>query len=139
MSALEVSLIAFACTFSAALAETALHTRLPYHHLDGDSKEVVRLVMGLIGTLSALVLGLPIASASRSFDAQTKELRTLSAQVLQVDRLLSVYGTRAQEVRDLFRQNVHQAHDRVWLAEGSIQSYSIRSGPASNRCVCCTC
>ena len=36
---------------------------LPKSHLNADSKEVVRLGMGLLATMAALVLGLLIASA----------------------------------------------------------------------------
>jgi len=39
---------------------------LPVHHLDADSKDVIKLVMGLIATVAALVLGLLISSAHRS-------------------------------------------------------------------------
>jgi hypothetical protein len=43
-----------------------LRKLLPEHHLDADSKNVVNLGMALIGTMSALVLGLLIASAKSS-------------------------------------------------------------------------
>jgi hypothetical protein len=59
-----------------------LHVKLPDHHLDADSRDVVKLVMGLIATMSALVLSLLIASANSSYDQQSSERkrsrRTLS-------------------------------------------------------------
>jgi hypothetical protein len=43
-----------------------IRATLPQHHLSADSKDVVKLGMGLVATLSALVLGLLIASAKGS-------------------------------------------------------------------------
>jgi hypothetical protein len=62
MSALSLSLIAFVCIFGAALLGAYLRTVLPMHHLSTETKETVRLSMGVIGTMAALVLGLLIAS-----------------------------------------------------------------------------
>jgi len=52
---------------------------LPDHHLSAESKEVVKLGMGLVGTMAALILGLLVASAKSSFDAQSSELTQASA------------------------------------------------------------
>ena len=62
----------------AALIGMVLHVKLPDHHLDGDSRDVVKLVIGLIATMAALVLSLLIASANSSYDRQSSELKTLS-------------------------------------------------------------
>jgi hypothetical protein len=56
MSSLAIASIVFGCSFGAALIGMVLHVKLPDHHLDGDSRDVVKLVMGLIATMAALVL-----------------------------------------------------------------------------------
>ena len=66
MSSTVVAVLVFGCTFLGALAGLLLHARFPVHHLDADSKDVIKLVMGLIATVAALVLGLLISSAHRS-------------------------------------------------------------------------
>ena len=58
-----------------------LHVKLPDRHLDQDSRDVVKLVMGLIAPMSALVLSQLIASANSSYDRQSSELKVLSANV----------------------------------------------------------
>jgi hypothetical protein len=63
VSTAATSLIAFAFIFGGALLGMLLRAILPEPHLSPDSKDVVRLGSGLIATLSALVLGLLIASA----------------------------------------------------------------------------
>ena len=62
MSSIATSCVVFACVFGGAL----LRSLLPEHHLDPDSRNVVNLGMALIGTMTALVLGLLIASAKSS-------------------------------------------------------------------------
>ena len=62
---IAIASIVFACVFGGALLGMFLRTVLPEHHLREDSKDVVKVVTGLIATLSALVLGLLIASAKR--------------------------------------------------------------------------
>jgi hypothetical protein len=42
--------IAFACVFGGALLGMLLRQALPAHHLSTDSKDVMKLGMGLVGT-----------------------------------------------------------------------------------------
>ena len=50
-------MIAFAIIFAGAFLGMFMRKKLPGHHLSGDTKDVVRLGTGLIGTIAALVLG----------------------------------------------------------------------------------
>ena len=86
MSAMAVGGIVFACVFGGALLGMVLRRALPAHHLSTDSKDVVKLGMGLVGTMAALALGLLLASAKSAYDAQADELRQMSATVLLLDR-----------------------------------------------------
>jgi hypothetical protein len=117
MSPIIVAAIVFGVVFLGALFGVALRARLPEQHVGDGSKDVVRLVMGLIATMSALVLGLLIASAKGSYDTQSAELMRLSADVIQLDRTLSQYGPEAAPVRTLFHDTVERAIDRVWPRE----------------------
>ena len=65
---LLISLLVFALIFGGALVGMAVRPLLSDHHLHSDSRDVVKLTAGLIGTLTALVLGLLIASAKTTFD-----------------------------------------------------------------------
>ena len=95
-----------------------LHAKLADRHLDADSRDVVKLVMALIATMSALVLSLLIASANSSYDRQSSELKALSANILLLDRTLKFYGPGAKEARDGLRDAIRQTHDRIWSPEG---------------------
>lgn len=115
LSPVVVASIIFACTFAAALFGMVLHRTLPDHHLNDESKEVEKLVMGLIATLAALVLGLLIASAKSSFDRQSAELRQVSATVLELDGLLAHFGPAAIEARQRLHSAVAAAAKKIWL------------------------
>ncbi|HUN81939.1 MAG TPA: hypothetical protein VMV81_10580, partial [Phycisphaerae bacterium] len=92
MNSIVVASVVLAGSFGAALVGMVLHVKLPDRHLDADSRDVVKLVMGLVGTISALVLSLLIASASSSYDKQNSELKALSAHIILLDRTLATYG-----------------------------------------------
>jgi hypothetical protein len=97
-----------------------LRNRVPDHHLGSDAKDVVRLGAGLIGTIAALVLGLLIASAKSSFDAQSTQVKQLTADVILLDQLLAQYGPEAATVRKLLRGAVDAVADRIWQENSSV-------------------
>jgi hypothetical protein len=114
MSAVSISLIVLACVFGGALLGMVLQTVLPRHHLHADTKDVVKLGMGLVATMAALVLGLLVASAKGSYDAQSTEVTDLAASVVLVDRMLAHYGPEAKELRGLLRGMVSLTVDQLW-------------------------
>src|SRR5262249_15890183 len=71
MSAVAASCVVFALIFAGALVGMLLRARLPEPHLSDESLSVIKLGVGLIATMAALVLGLLIASAKSSFDTKT--------------------------------------------------------------------
>jgi len=96
-----------------------LRNRLPGHHLAGDTKDVVRLGTGLIGTIAALVLGLLIASANSTYETQSSQVKQLTANIVVLDRILAQYGPETDSVRNLLRRGVATLADRVWHENGS--------------------
>jgi hypothetical protein len=108
------SLIVFACVFGGALLGIYLHAVLPQHHLSADTRDVVKLGMGLVGTMAALVLGLLVASAKGSYDTQSAELTQMSGNVALLDRVLAGYGPETQEVRGLLRGAAARLLDQLW-------------------------
>src|SRR5208282_4162505 len=99
MSPSAVSVAAFACIFGGVFVGIFLRSRLPGHHLDSDTKDVVRLGGGLIATIAALVLGLLIASANSTFEAQSGQVKQLIANTILLDNVLALYGPEAGSVR----------------------------------------
>src|SRR5262249_14794551 len=69
-------------------------------------------------TMSALVLGLLIASAKGSFDTRSNQLVQASANIILLDRALAHYGPETAETRSFLRQEVTATVERFWPAEG---------------------
>ena len=86
MNANVVGIIVFTSTFGAALLGTRLHTLLPKHYFDAESKDTVKVGIGLIATMTALVLGLVTASAKNSFDSVNTAVKAFATQTLALDR-----------------------------------------------------
>jgi uncharacterized membrane protein (DUF485 family) len=122
MNSIETAAIVFGCSFGMGLLGMVLNFRLPDEHLDAGSRDVVKLVMGLIATMSALVLSLLIASGTSSYQAQQNEMQSASANVILLDRVLSYYGPEAKGSRDLLRQGFSDTYDRIWSPEGAFSS-----------------
>jgi hypothetical protein len=111
---MAISLTVFAVVIGGTLLGMTLRALLPEHHLSQDSKDVVKLGMGLIGTMAALVLGLLIASAKSSFDTQRNGLAQLSANLVLLDRILAHYGPEAKESREQLRESVAAMIEQIW-------------------------
>jgi hypothetical protein len=95
-----------------------LSSVLPQHQLNADTKDVVKVGTGLIGTMAALLLGLLVASAKSSFDARSTEVTQMAANSILLDRALAHYGPAAGEVRGLLKIFVTRTIDEVWSNEG---------------------
>jgi hypothetical protein len=117
MVPLAVSSIVFACILGGAFLGRILRALLPDEHLSDNSKDVIKLGMGLIGTMTALVLGLLIASAKSSYDTQRNGLAQLSANVLWLDRILAHYGTESKDARAMLRASIADLLERTWPGE----------------------
>ena len=126
MSPVLIGLLAFALALLGILVGSLMQRMLPEEHLTSDAKEVVKLSMGVVGTLAALVLGLLIASAKSSYDARESEINQLTAYVILLDNLLAQYGEEARATRASLRQAIPPVVDRIWR-EG--QSTPLQSVP----------
>lgn len=63
----------------------------------------MKLGVGLIGTMTALVHGLLVASAEGWFDTQRGELTQLAANTILLDRVLAHYGPETADVRGMLK------------------------------------
>jgi len=114
MSALALSCLIFVLTLGGILLGTLLRRTLPEHHLSKDSQDVVRLGVGLIATIAALVLGLLIAAAKSSFDTQSTQVKQITANMILLDNLLAQYGPEARPIREQMRSSIGPFTDRLW-------------------------
>jgi hypothetical protein len=86
----------------AAVGITLQRLQPEYHRTDA-SKDIVKTVLGLLGTMTALILSLLIAAAHGFYDTQRSEIQQLSVDVLMLDDSLTRYGPAADPVRATLR------------------------------------
>jgi hypothetical protein len=101
-----ISLVVLVIVFCSALLGMLVSRILPQNHLTDQTKGVVTVSTGVVGTLTALVLGLLIAAASSSFYTKNEEVILMAADAIRVDRLLRRYGPETEPLRDLLRRYI---------------------------------
>ena len=106
MSAAAIALVVFACVFGGAVVGLSVRTTLSADHLSDATKDVVKLVTGLIATLAALVLGLLVASAKNSFDTVNDGFRQSAAKIVLLDRALAQYGPETKDLRGVLKASL---------------------------------
>ena len=84
----------------------AIRSVLPERYFTDEAKDVLRLALGLITTLSALVLGLLVSTAKSSYDAKRGQVTQLATDVILADRSLELYGSETTSARHVLREQV---------------------------------
>jgi hypothetical protein len=125
-----VGTIVFAVTLGGALLGMWMRTILPSGHVDDDSKDTVKLGIGLVATMSALVLGLVTASAKSTFDAVDAAVKSAAMDVLTLDRLLARYGPETGEIRAHLQRTVASRIDMIWPQSASRPDLELAKAPA---------
>ena len=129
MSPLVIALVSFAFIFVAALAGVFLRGLMPEEHLNDESKDVVKLSMGLVATMTALVLGLLVASTKGAYDAKKTETLQMAAKIAYLDRTLANYGPETAGTRVLVRGIVQRMISKLWPdAHSSVTLWEDPSG-----------
>src|SRR6267143_5585921 len=114
MNTALAAVIVFGWLIGAVLLGRALRRLLPEEHLSGDSKDAVKLAMGLVATMSALVLGLLVSSAKGAYDTERSEVILMASKITFLGRVLDAYGPDAAGVRALLRNTVEEAIQQMW-------------------------
>jgi hypothetical protein len=133
MSALILSGIIFLLTVGGIFIGTLLRRTLPEHHLNEHARDVVRLGVGLIATIAALVLGLLIAAAKGSFETQISQIRQITADLILLDNILAQYGPEARPIREQIRSTVDPFADELWREKETGSTGPIDTNAAAER------
>jgi hypothetical protein len=107
-------LVVFGCLVGAVLIGITIRGLLPQAHLSSETKDAVKVAMGLVATMSALVLGLLVSSAKSAYDIQRTEVIQMAAKVAFLDRVLTAYGPEAAGVRAQVRDMLEQSIQQIW-------------------------
>jgi hypothetical protein len=114
MSSIAVTSVAFGCIFGGAVSGMMLRAVIPPFHLVNDSKDAVRVAMGLVATMTAIVLGMLISSAKSYYDTQSTEVTQMAAKIVVLDRALAHYGPEGDDARGVLRSVFSRLIDQMW-------------------------
>jgi hypothetical protein len=115
-----ISLVSLCCILGGTLIGVWLRARLPEHHLSKESENIVKMGVGLIATLSALVLGLLIASANSTYDTKRNEVNQITADIVMIDQLLGEYGPELKPAREQLRSSVRGMVQTLWNEDAPV-------------------
>lgn len=113
-----VGLIVFGLAFGGAVLGMVLGRVLPDGHLSNEARDVIRIVMAMLATLSAVVLGLLTGAAIGSLAEKEAEFRSAGVQFIVLDRELASYGPETSEARDVLKRTLTTRIDQIWPEEG---------------------
>jgi hypothetical protein len=90
---------------------------LSERHRSRETTDLIQLVMTMLVTFAALVLGLLTSSVKASFDTVENDFRSVSIQLIQLDRSLRQYGSDADPARALLRRYTAARIAATWADE----------------------
>jgi hypothetical protein len=128
VSPIATAATAFAVILASALIGMYLRSRLPEHHLIGDSKDVIKLATALIATMSALVLALLFSSTRASFEHTSAAVSRLTADLVELDELMGEYGPETKPIRKALRAEIQPLVDSIWREDAEARGVKPPAG-----------
>jgi hypothetical protein len=109
MNSLVMAATLFVCALGSALLGMAIQRRLPKQHLSTESKDAIKQCIGLVATMTALILGLLTASAKGTYDQEKSQVTQMAVKIMYLDRVLALYGPEAGAARASLRSGLLRA------------------------------
>jgi hypothetical protein len=129
MGAFALSFLVLVLVFGAALAGMFIRKGRPDERFTPEAKETIRLAIGLVVTMTGLVLGMLVSSAKTYYDGQKSQVAELSAEIILVNDLLTTYGPETGQLRIEGQRSVEDVVDKIWPIDKS-QASELHRGPA---------
>ena len=116
MHAPGISFLVFALVVGGAFAGMVVRRARPDEHFNSEAKDTIRLAIGLVVTMTSLVLGMLVSSGKTYYDGQKTEVAELSAEAMFINGLLTAYGTetQTQPLRVEARNFIQGLVDQIW-------------------------
>ena len=113
MNPMSRTIVVAALTLLSGLVGFLLQWLLPIQVV-ADAKGMVGSIIGLVTLLLALVLGLLVWTSYGVYTNQNSVSQALGPVILQADFALEQYGPEARYGRELLRDAVMRARERLW-------------------------
>ena len=92
-------------------------SRLPEHHRGRETVELMQLIIGLLATFAAIVLGLLTASVKQAYDNAALDRQRYALQLNSLDACLRDYGPETGSVRSAIHSYAAAVIASTWPTE----------------------
>jgi hypothetical protein len=117
MTEFETASVVFLLLLAATGLGVFVRPLLPEEHKAHETVQLLKLVIGMLVTFAALVLGLLTASSKTLFDTTNDDIRAYATALIQLDNSLRQYGTDADAPRQILRAYTAAAIASTWTQE----------------------
>ncbi|MGH7104554.1 MAG: hypothetical protein ACREFJ_19420 [Acetobacteraceae bacterium] len=117
MSEVLNALILLVLLMLSAAFGMSVKVRLPERHRSRETWDLVTLVVTMLVTFAALVMGLLTYSVKGGFDRDNADVAALAGQIVQLDHSLRNYGPEALVARIALRRYTESAIASTWPGE----------------------
>ena len=125
MSVPAMSALVFVLVFGGALAGMAVRRVKPDERFVPEAKDSIRLAIGLVVTMTGLVLGMLVSSGKTFYDSEKSQVAEMSSEVIFISDLLRAYGPETVQLRVEAHDSVEEIVDRIWPKD-SAQSFQLK-------------
>jgi hypothetical protein len=112
-------LVAFAFVFGGGMLGFLLGRLLPDHHRSDATQRIVQTATGMVSLITALVLGLLVATAKNKFDTTNHQNEEAAAKLMLINHKLVGLGADANGARALLRKYIIAKIAATWPSEAA--------------------
>ncbi len=116
-SEISAAILVFLLLCASALAARRIRPHLPEHHREQETIDTMHLMVAMLVTFSALVLGQLLASAKTSYTNDEHDRQQYALELSQLDLCLTDYGTDAIPARAILRDYTAAVIISTWPTE----------------------
>ena len=117
MSEFWSALIVLILLCGSAAAGFYVRRFIPKAHRSAEAAALLQLVVGLLVTFAAIVLGLLTTSVKTAFDSADRNRGQYAAQLIDLDRRLRTDGAEADAIRRLLQDYTEEVIASTWPTE----------------------
>lgn len=117
MTEIQSAVVVFILLLASTGIGAIVRPLLPEEHKAQETVQLIQLLVGMLVTFAALVLGLLTASAKTIFDTTNNDVRTYATSIIELDRAMRDYGADLDHARTLLRSYTAAAIASTWPNE----------------------
>jgi hypothetical protein len=127
MDSVHVTVAAFAIICIGAALGFIVKRFLKENHVEPRTQDAVKVATGVVASMTALVLGLLVASAKSGFDSHAAEARTFVINVTLLDRSMRLYQPALTAERQGLVKFASDMRDKLWNEKSTLNNEQVMS------------